>query len=810
MGPGVTRNHIARLEIDGYLDQTLDIGSTDALIYTTAIEPDGKIVVGGVFSTIHGLERHYLARLNTDGTIDRVFNPAPMFPVFALTLEGDAKILVGGYVLINRLHPDGTYDDFNLFLNGSANALALQTDGKVLAGGDFTAIGGHERHRIARLDAPTGFVDSFNPGANDDVRSVAVQADGKILVGGDFTVIGGQSRNRIARIDPATGLADSFNPNAISGNVFAIAVQPDGKILVGGTFTSIGGQMRNRLARLDPVTGLADSFNPNANDTVFSIALQADGKILAGGDFTAIGGQTRGRVARLDGMTGLADSFNPSAPEGTVFSIVLQADGKVVAGGNFLTMGGQTRTDLARLSNDIAALQELAATQTTVTWTLGGSSPQFNRVIFEYSTDSVNYTPLGDGTLAGSTWTLTGLNLPAGQNLYIRGRGFHRGGYYNGSGSLTESVRNAFIAGPTATPTPTPTPTATATPPPSPPPSPTPVATPCGTIILSENFDGVIPPALPPGWVAGNADGPPPPWVTSATDPDTAPNDAFVDDPDEVSDKRLETEIFVPSPLVQLRFRNSFNLEASGGTFWDGGVLEISSPNINAGFYTDVTDPSVGATFVTGGYNAILFEGGFNPLAGRTAWSGNSNGYITTVVNLGPNVSGQTIKLRFRMGSDEIVGAPGWRIDTVTITDGLCPTPTPSPTPSPSSWGGSPTPPPPPTPSPSPTPPPTPSPTPTATIPPPASPTPSPTPATQSLNLSTRMRVETGDNVGIGGFIITGTAPKQSSPSGHWTFADRNSVSPMSWLTRCWNCTDRAHLSPSPTTTGETTRSRKR
>ena len=97
------------------------------------------------------------------------------------------------------------------------------------------------------------------------------------------------------------------------------------------------------------------------------------------------------------------------------------------------------------MSNDTAALQNLAVTQTTITWTRGGSSPQFTRVTFESSTDNVNYTPLGNGTAAGSNWTLTGLSLPTGQNIYIRARGYYRSGYYNGSESITESVRNAFV-----------------------------------------------------------------------------------------------------------------------------------------------------------------------------------------------------------------------------------------------------------------------------------------------------------------------------------------------------------------------------
>src|SRR5207245_2682266 len=234
----------------------------------------------------------------------------------------------------------------------------------------------------------------------------------------------------------------SFDPNA-NGLVEAIAVQADGKILAGGGFTSIGGQTRSRIARLDATTGLADSFNPNANDFVFSIAVQANGKILAGGDFTSIGGQTRNRIARLDTTTALADSFNPNAND-IVSSIAVHADGKILAGGFFTSIGGQTRSLFARLTNDTAALQNLAVTQTTITWTRGGSSAQFTRVIFESSNDNVNYTLLGNGTATGSNWTLTGLNLPTRQNIYIRARGYYRSGYQNGSESITESVRNAF------------------------------------------------------------------------------------------------------------------------------------------------------------------------------------------------------------------------------------------------------------------------------------------------------------------------------------------------------------------------------
>ncbi len=305
--------------IDGF-DPNAD---KDGVVFTTVVQPDGKILIGGTFRMLSpngGLTvmRNSIARLNPDGTLDTAFNPNANGPVYSI---------------------------------------AVQADGKILAGGDFTIIGGQKRNRIARLDATTGLADSFDPNANDTVSAIAVQTDGKILVGGHFNganSIGGTGRNFFARLDPATGLADEFNPKA-NGFVLAITVQPNGKILVGGAFHGdhgIGGKIRSYIARLDPTTGgSADPFDPSADNDVLAIALQADGKVLAGGSFTSIGGQTRNHIARLDATTGSADSFDPSATA-DVRSIAVQADGEIVVGGLFMganSIGGQTRNCIARL-----------------------------------------------------------------------------------------------------------------------------------------------------------------------------------------------------------------------------------------------------------------------------------------------------------------------------------------------------------------------------------------------------------------------------------------------------------------------------
>ena len=105
-------------------------------------------------------------------------------------------------------------------------------------------------------------------------------------------------------------------------------------------------------------------------------------------------------------------------------------------------------------------------------------------------------------------------------------------------------------------------------------------------------------PALPTGWTAINDTiGKPDPtlWVTATDTPDTAPNAAFIPDQDGISDKYLYTPRFtITSTSAHLSFRNNYNTEYDPPpmeVFWDGGVLEVSSPNISNGDFIDVTDP---------------------------------------------------------------------------------------------------------------------------------------------------------------------------------------------------------------------------
>ena len=196
-----------------------------------------------------------------------------------------------------------------------------------------------------------------------------------------------------------------------------------------------------------------------------------------------------------------------------------------------------------------------------------------------------------------------------------------------------------------------------------------------------ENFDGVVAPALPAGWTpTASGSGTLP--TTSTLFPDTAPNDVFLSEAATQGLSEITSAPFgVPSGTTSVSFRNLFNTEQD----FDGLVLEIS---INGGAFSDII--TAGGTFLAGGYNSHIGpDPGFNPLENRDAWTGLSGGtaanptYITSVVRLPAAAAGQSIRLKWRQGSDSsVVPAtnPGSRIDTITIASSACNTTGPVPT----------------------------------------------------------------------------------------------------------------------------------
>lgn len=192
-----------------------------------------------------------------------------------------------------------------------------------------------------------------------------------------------------------------------------------------------------------------------------------------------------------------------------------------------------------------------------------------------------------------------------------------------------------------------------------------PLALPIGlkSITLQENFDSVSAPNLPAGWAVSTS-GFGIPFVTSGSGPDSGPNSAFVANsnntpPNNTGSSELTSPaVAVNSAAATVSFRNRFNLE----TGFDGGVLEIS---INGGGFQDIL--AAGGTFLEGGYNGTINPNTVSPIAGRQSWTGSTTGYITTTAQLPSSANGQSIRLRWRLGSDASVAGTGWFVDSVLI-----------------------------------------------------------------------------------------------------------------------------------------------
>jgi uncharacterized delta-60 repeat protein len=264
----------------------------------------------------------HLGRFMSSGAADPAFL-AFYYPslLYAVTLDANGKLLIGGATFCRRLNTNGLQDGTFIVPppNQPVRAIAVQPDGKILVGGNFSTMGGVSHVALVRLN-PGGDIDpSFDAQmvTGAIVNLLQVLADGKFYVGGTFQTIGGANRNGFARLN-ADGSADtSFNAGTgfhslTPVGVTSIAVQPNGKVLVGGGFVSVAGLPRRAIARLNPDGGVDPTFNAGAgpDGPVYALGLLPDGNLLIAGDFNNVNGQPRDRLARLFG-----DNAPPFSPE---------------------------------------------------------------------------------------------------------------------------------------------------------------------------------------------------------------------------------------------------------------------------------------------------------------------------------------------------------------------------------------------------------------------------------------------------------------------------------------------------------------
>ena len=396
------RSGLVRInDADGSLDGTFAIGSglnTGSDVYTICIQPDGKILAGGGFTTFNGLTASKILRLNSDGSIDTTFHSGTGFNGDVKSICYDTslhKIYVAGNFGsydgntnangIVRLELDGTLDtSFNMGtgFNSIVNKLLIDASGNIVAGGNFTTYQGATHKRICRL-TPAGSIDnSFvaGDGFNFSVLDMQMDANGNIICSGQFSLYNTQPVGKLCRINTDGSLDLTFytSPESAysysSGDIMTLAVQSNGSIIFGGGFTEYNNNLRNRIARVQQDGWLDNSFcviwgvsrNPYYYDVaVRDIEIQPDNKLLIAIDgFEArYNGVSAPGIIRLfpDGQidtsfhTGIgfrANSTHNSYIDCITLDTIRQ---KIYVGGHgagFTSYNGTSRKNLVRLNWD--------------------------------------------------------------------------------------------------------------------------------------------------------------------------------------------------------------------------------------------------------------------------------------------------------------------------------------------------------------------------------------------------------------------------------------------------------------------------
>lgn len=339
------------------------VPAVNGAVYTQVLQPDGKIIIGGQFTTVSGSTASNIARINPDGTVDRTFDAVADDLVYTITLQADGKLIVGGkFTSINqqprgyivRLNTDGTTDpSFETYAGTWVYTCVVQGNNQVVIGGEFTALNGFPHKHIARLNAD-GTVDSsfYAESTITDgfVRSLTLQSGGKFIVGGLLTTYYGKTVY-LLRLNTDGGLDVGFSGD-VSDLVYATAIAPDQKILVAGQFSEVSGQKRGNFARLNADGTLDMDFAPSFDAFTNAIAVAPNGQIVVGGTFAHVNGFPRSYLARLNG-DGSLDGFFSTKPNGSIGALSFQSDGKLLVGGFFDSVNGATTGALVRLNPDL-------------------------------------------------------------------------------------------------------------------------------------------------------------------------------------------------------------------------------------------------------------------------------------------------------------------------------------------------------------------------------------------------------------------------------------------------------------------------
>jgi uncharacterized delta-60 repeat protein len=329
---GSGKKGFIKLNPNGSLDTSFAtrVFGSFSFVKNFVVQPDGKIIITGSFTSYDGIVANNIARLNTDGSLDTSFSTGTGFLggayISKIRLQSDGKIIISGNftnyngTLLNRklirINVDGSLDTtFNAFGTDANNFIYhfdIQSDDKIIIVGDFTTYNSISAKRIARLNADGSFDATFTTAAvgfNSSAYCIKILNNGKFLVGGSFGTYNGSNTQKFIRLNTDGTLDASFNTTVASyPSPESIDEQPDSKILITASITGGGSISLVRLNNNGTIdTTLDDGLGPNGPTR--AIALQ-NGKILIGGSFGQYNGNLSPFLARVNNSSTLSlDEF---------------------------------------------------------------------------------------------------------------------------------------------------------------------------------------------------------------------------------------------------------------------------------------------------------------------------------------------------------------------------------------------------------------------------------------------------------------------------------------------------------------------
>jgi uncharacterized delta-60 repeat protein len=400
------------------------------------IQSDGKILVAGSFTDYDGTDAFYIIRLNPDGSKDNSFiNDQFGYVVITICIQSDGKILCGGSFtnygttiapFFIRLNSDGSIDNtlnYGIGFNGGVYDIKIQSDGKILVGGNFTNYNGTTTNNIVRLNS-NGSIDtsfSIGTGFNNNVEVIYIQSDGKILVGGWFTDYNGTPANYIIRLNSDGSIDSSFNyGTGFDVYVYDIKIQSDGKILIAGAFRFYDGVSANGIVRLNSNGSMDSSFSFYSGSafgfgsTVESIQLNSDGEIFCGGNFTDYNLTPSNKLAVLnsDGSYNTNYDFSVGA-NSTIYKISDITNDVFYIGGLFTSYDSITVSYMASLNSNSSYLVPQTPPQSIV---YNGNNNSIVLITDEVATLNTGYSYVYSFDCNTLAETIINKSVPYGNN----------------------------------------------------------------------------------------------------------------------------------------------------------------------------------------------------------------------------------------------------------------------------------------------------------------------------------------------------------------------------------------------------------